>query len=123
MAKKKTGEIIEYDALTVKNKIIQDMKSLGTYKEEYMPLINIYADLLQQYQMTQQQFIQSGYQLETSTAAGGTKKSAIVGALENIRKDIVLYSDRLCLNPKTIENITVEDKKQSKLASVLSKLE
>lgn len=123
MARKNKGEIIEYEALTIKEKTIADMKGLGTYKPEYDAIINIYADLLLQYEDARQKFIQSGYQYETETAAGGTKKSAIVATLENLRKDIIAYSDRLCLNPKSVETVTTEVASKSKLAAVLSGLD
>ncbi|RDW17627.1 terminase [Oceanobacillus arenosus] len=123
MARKKQAEIVEYESLTIKEKVIRDMKGLGTYKPEYDAVITIYSDLLAQYDRAQQEFIQSGYQYETSTAAGGTKKSAIVATLENLRKDILAYSDRLSLNPKSLETVTTEVTKKSKLASVLSGLD
>lgn len=119
MAKKK-GEIIEHKTVDLRKTIVADMKKLGTYKKEYDIVISIYCDLLTQYHKATQEFIESGYQYETDTAAGGTKKSAIVATLENLRKDILAYSDRLCLNPKSIESVTVDKKKTSKLASVLS---
>ncbi|EAF6681566.1 P27 family phage terminase small subunit [Listeria innocua] len=123
MAKKSKVESIEkYKPLSVKERVIQDMKGLGVYKTEYDNIITIYCDLLTQYDDAQKKFIESDYQYETSTAAGGTKKSAIVATLENLRKDIIAYSDRLCLNPRAIENITTENKKQSSLADILSEM-
>ncbi|EAC6251983.1 terminase [Listeria monocytogenes] len=123
MAKtQKVESVGKYKALSIKERVIQDMKSLGVYKVEYDNIITIYCDLLNQYNDAQEKFIDSNYQYETSTAAGGTKKSAIVATLENLRKDIIAYSDRLCLNPKAIENITTENKKQSSLADILSEM-
>ncbi|MBC6169222.1 P27 family phage terminase small subunit [Listeria seeligeri] len=123
MAKKSKVESIEkYKSLSVKERVIQDMKGLGVYKTEYDNIITIYCDLLTQYDDAQKKFIESDYQYETSTAAGGTKKSAIVATLENLRKDIIAYSDRLCLNPRAIENITTENKKQSSLSDILSEM-
>lgn len=122
MARKK-ADLVEYEALSIKELVIRNMKGLGTYKPEYDAVITIYSDLLAQYDRAQQEFIESGYQYETSTAAGGTKKSAIVATLENLRKDILQYSDRLSLNPKSLEGVTKETKKKSKLDSVLSTLE
>ncbi|EBF5132250.1 P27 family phage terminase small subunit [Listeria monocytogenes] len=123
MAKKSKVESIEkYKSLSVKERVIQDMKGLGVYKAEYDNIITIYCDLLTQYDDAQKKFIESDYQYETSTAAGGTKKSAIVATLENLRKDIIAYSDRLCLNPRAIENITTENKKQSSLSDILSEM-
>lgn len=126
MARSKTekkGEIVEYRALSIKDKVIADMKGLGTYKPEYDAIITIYSDLLAQYEDANQKLIQSNYQYETETAAGGTKKSAIVATLENLRKDIIAYSDRLCLNPKSVENVTTDSPRKSKLASVLSSID
>ncbi|HWL11852.1 MAG TPA: P27 family phage terminase small subunit [Ureibacillus sp.] len=87
---------------TLAKNTIRDMQNLGTYKPEYDPLIDVYADILSQYLRANKEFEESGYQYETETAAGGTKKSAIVATLENLRKDLLAYSDRLCLNPKSL---------------------
>lgn len=108
---------------TIKRKTITDMKALGVHKLQYNRLIDIYAGLVHQYLLALKEFEDGGYQYETETAAGGMKKSGLVSTLENLRKDILQYSDRLCLNPKSFENITVEAEKKSKLASVLSALE
>ncbi|MEH7462764.1 P27 family phage terminase small subunit [Bacillus thuringiensis] len=124
MARRKKNEIVAYEAMSIKEKVIADMKGLGTYKPEYDAIITIYSDLLAQYHDANERLRESGYQYETMTAAGGTKKSAIVATLENLRKDIIAYSDRLCLNPKSVETVTTESgKKKSKLAEVLSGFE
>ena len=107
----------------MKEQVIKDMQGLGVYKAQYDRLIGIYVDLSIQYDMALLEFKKSGYQYETETAAGGTKKSAIVATLENLRKDILAYSDRLCLNPKAIESVTVENKGKSKLKSLFESLE
>lgn len=103
--------------------VIEDMKNLGIYKPQYDRLIDIFVDLMIQYQKFNTEFKASGYQYETETAAGGTKKSAIAATLETLRKDIIAYSDRLCLNPKAIESVTIDKKGKSKLASLLNTLE
>ena len=61
------------------------------------------------------------YKCDEYTAAGGTKKSALISTLETLRKDMLAYSDRLCLNPKSIESVTINGpkKKKSKLAEAL----
>lgn len=105
---------------TIKKNTIRDMKNLGVYRSEYESLIDVYSDLLSQYLRANKEFEQSGYQYETETAAGGTKKSAIVATLESLRKDLLAYSDRLCLNPKAIQSVTTDTPKQSKLAQLLS---
>lgn len=99
------------------------MTDLGVYKPQYNRLIEMYVDLIVQYEKFNNEFIATGYQYETETAAGGTKKSAISATLETLRKDILAYSDRLCLNPKAIESVTIDKKSKSKLATMLSSLE
>lgn len=108
---------------TIKRRTIQDMKDLGVHKPQYNRLIDIYAGLVHQYLRAVADFEESGYQYETETAAGNPKKSGIVSTMENLRKDILQYSDRLCLNPRSLENVTAESGKTSVLASVLKDLE
>jgi len=106
----------------MKDKTVKDMTDLGVYKPQYDRLIDVYIDLNMQYDRAMKEFEASGFEYETEAAAGGTKKSAIVATLENLRKDILAYSDRLCLNPKAIESVTIEKKTKSKLESMLSTL-
>ncbi|KGL45053.1 terminase [Listeriaceae bacterium FSL A5-0209] len=107
----------------IKRLTVKDMKSLGVYKIEYDPLIDIYVDLRVQYLAAMKEFTQSGCAYETKTAAGGSKKSAIVGTMEVLRKDLLAYSDRLCLNPKAIESVTLEKPKESALVAAMRKLQ
>lgn len=108
---------------TIKRATIVDMKALGIHRPQYNRLIEIYADLVFQYNESMQEFEDSGRQYETETAAGNSKKSPIVATLETLRKDILAYSDRLGLNPKALETITAEQAGKSKLAAVLGSLE
>lgn len=107
----------------IKKQTVENMKSLGVYKKEYNDVIEIYTDTYHSYLLAQKDFEDSGRQYETKTAAGNPKKSGIVDSIEKLRKDILQYSDRLCLNPKALENVTAERESKSKLANVLSGLE
>lgn len=106
----------------IKRATIRDMKQLGTHKPQFNRLIDIYAGLVHQYLKAQNDFEEGGCQYETCTAAGGLKKAPIVATLESLRKDILQYSDRLCLSPKALEAVTTESGNKSKLADVLSEL-
>lgn len=108
---------------TIKRRTIKDMKELGVHKPQYNRLIDIYAGLVHQYLRAQKDFEDSGYEYEVPTGTGSTKKSGIVSTMENLRKDILQYSDRLCLNPKSLENVTSEKESNSVLASVLKDLD
>ncbi len=108
---------------TIKRATIKDMKTLGIHKPQYNRLISIYAETVHQYLRAVSDFAESEYQYETETAAGNPKKSGIVSAMESLRKDILQYSDRLCLNPKSLETIKIEQGGKSTLASMLDKFE
>ena len=107
---------------TIKRATISDMKKLGIHKPEYNRLIEVYAEIVEQYGIITKKYTEGGYKFQEMTADGGYKKSPIVATLESLRKDMLTYSDRLCLNPKALESITIEKDKKSKLAQVLSEL-
>lgn len=108
---------------SIKRATIKDMKELGVHKRQYNRLVDIYAETVHQYLRAVADFEANDYQYETETAAGNPKKSGIVSAMETLRKDILQYSDRLCLNPKSLENVTVKSENKSTLASFLSELD
>ena len=108
---------------TIKRRTIEDMKALGVYKTQYGRIISLYSDLVHQFLILNKQFEEEGYQFESYTAAGGAKKSPIVATLESLRKDILAYSDRLCLNPKSLETVTVEKEGKSALAAALASMD
>lgn len=85
---------------TIKRRTISYMKELNTYKKQYNQLIEVYADLLLQYYILTKEFEDSGYQVMIQTEKSDGKKSPILATLENLRKDIGTYSDRLMLNAK-----------------------
>jgi phage terminase small subunit len=95
------------------------MKKLGVYKSQFNQLIDIYAELVSQYNRLTEEFADGGYKIEVETGQGGSKKSPIIATLETLRKDILAYSDRLCLNPRSLESVTPEKPGKSKLAAAL----
>jgi len=103
----------------IKSKTVSEMKKLGVYKKEYNRVIEIYAEIVAQYNKLTKDFEEGGYIYEVDTVQGGSKKAPIVATLETLRKDILAYSDRLCLNPKSIENVTPDKPQKSKLAMML----
>lgn len=106
---------------TIRKNTIDAMKKLGTYKAEYEPVIVIYCEMREQYELYTKQLKDANYKCDEITGAGGTKKSALVATIETLRKDILAYSDRLQLNPKSLDE-KVKPKKQGQLAKALSTL-
>ncbi|HEW0989084.1 TPA: P27 family phage terminase small subunit [Streptococcus pneumoniae] len=91
---------------TIKNRIVKSMKEMGTYSKHYDDIIEIYSGLLYDYQNAREEFLANGSQFTEEHETGrGTiveRKTPLVQSMENLRKDIVTYSDRLGLNPKAV---------------------
>ena len=105
---------------TIKDRTIRYMKELGTYKKQYNQVIEIYADMMYQYNFLSRQFAEEGYEVMVDTEKSGGKKSPILASLENLRKDIGTYSDRLMLNAKTYNaEIEQPNKEESAFAKLL----
>lgn len=75
-----------------------DMKSLGTYKPEFDPVIDLYNQLMEQYTNLYDRYKTSNYRFEEQTNQG-SKKAPIVTTLEQLRKDILSYAAQLGLTP------------------------
>lgn len=102
---------------------VKNMKKLGVYRAEYNGIIDIYAELLEQYATLTQKFIDSGSNCVSLTADGGEKKSPIVATLESLRKDLLQYSDRLMLHPKANQDKKQKSVKEgASLAEVLKNI-
>lgn len=81
------------------NQTRDDMKALGVYKPEFEPIIEVYSQLREQYNISTQRFIDSDYNFKEYTNTG-TKKAPIVTTLEALRKDILAYAAQLGLTPQ-----------------------
>ena len=111
---------------TIKKNTITRMKKLNTYRAEYDPIIDVYAEMREQYERITKDFKSTKYKFDEMTENGGTKKAPIVAVLESLRKDILLYSDRLCLNPKALADKKSSENKKKKvslLGQALSELD
>lgn len=107
---------------TIKRRTIADMKELGVHKSQYNRMIDLYSGLVYEHLVLSKEYEEGGYRFQVMTDQGGAKKAPIVATLETLRKDILAYSDRLCLNPKSLETVTAETESKSTLASVLGRL-
>lgn len=107
---------------TIIDRTVRYMKALGTYKVQYKQLIEIYADMIYQYNYLSREFERSGFAVTVETERSGGKKSPVLVSLENLRKDIGTYSDKLMLNAKSY-NAEIEKPKeeQSVVAALLAR--
>lgn len=105
---------------TIRAQTIEDMRGMGTYRVEYDPIIDIYAGMREQYERLIREYASGKtFKYSTPTADGGEKKSPLSVTLENLRRDILQYSDRLMLNPKARAD-TGKKKGRSKLSEALA---
>lgn len=108
---------------TIKKQTVEKMKSLGVYKPEFDTAVDVYSGLCEQYDILYKRFEDSGFEISVQTSDGGEKKSPIVTTLESLRKDILLYTDRLCLNPKALKSKSGFTENKSALAEALKSVE
>lgn len=107
---------------SIKKRTIQYMKDLGTYKTQYGQVIEIFADLIYQYNYLSREFEKSDYQVMVDTEKSGGKKSPIFASLESLRRDIGTYSDRLKLNAKAYDDDAEKpEEKESPFAALMKK--
>lgn len=117
--KEKIQKITEYKA-TARESIVRDMEGLGVYKKEYEGLIDMYADMVAQYNIAWEEFLAGGCATECKTKAGGIRKTAAITTMEELRRQIGAYADRLCISPKSRKE--AEKKEGSKLEKVFAEI-
>ena len=57
------------------------MKELGTYKPQYNQIIEVYSDMVYQYNYLSREFERQGYEIILETEKSGGKKSPILASL------------------------------------------
>lgn len=102
------------------------MKTMRTYRPEYRLMIDKLAGMLHQYDIFEKEFAENGYKLTEpyTNKAGATndRKVPTYTAMETLRRDILTYSDRLFLNPKSVGEIVESDNKGSSLGNAIKEL-
>lgn len=117
----------------IRNNVVANMKHLGVYRDDFENTIDVYVDMLIQYEAFRDQFNSTGFKItdQYTNKAGATneRKTPVYTALESLRKDIAKYTDLLCLNPRAYEKVKKPDvpirkeeieKPKSKLIQALS---
>lgn len=125
MSKKKDSKT-EKRWKAIRQKVVRHMKNLGVYDANYGTSIDVYADLLLQYEILNKEWERQGFKVEEeyTNKAGATnmRKIPVVTAIEKLRVDLARYSDMLGLNPKSYESMKVEKEETSTLDKVLGEI-
>lgn len=97
----------------IRKATVKNMKSLGTYRKEFDYLINIYANMLYQYILYEEEHAANDYKVAdlyvNKAGAENLRKLPLINVMETLRKDILTYSDKLMLNPKALGEVIAQD--------------
>lgn len=105
-------------------KLIEAMKSLHTWKPEFMTAVRICADLMEQYDVVNALIRTGEVQMFEDTEKGGTRKSAAVTTAETLRRDILAYLKELGLTTLAVKRLDQQENlpESSVLADALRRL-
>ena len=95
-----------------KNSIIENMKSVGTYKDEFLDIIDSLAKIYYDYDDACYKFKQSGsnFMIKHTNKSGATNivKNPYYLVIEGLRQNILSYSRELGLTPAGLKKINDE---------------
>ncbi|MEL7610609.1 MAG: P27 family phage terminase small subunit [Bacillota bacterium] len=107
---------------------VESLKSLGTYKGEFSPLICRYAEMRLQHEILMQQWYESSCKITEryTNKAGATnrRKTALYQSIENLRRELLEVENTLGMTPagiKRINHAALKGKTASKLEEMLGK--
>lgn len=99
-----------------KKEIVENMSTLGTYKQEYNATVEILAKILVDLEDAENEFFESGGALiiEYTNKAGATNniKNPFYAIIESLRQSAIIYARELGLTPAGLKKIN-ENKKSA----------
>lgn len=109
---------------------IENMKAIGTYKEEFAPVITRYSYMRLQFDMLMDRWLDDGGRVteEYTNKNGATneRKTALYLSIETLRKELTDTEMILGLTPQGLKRINdkaIAAKRKSMLAEALKKIE
>ena len=109
---------------------IENMKAIGTYKEEFTPVITRYSYMRLQFDMLMDRWLDDGGRVteEYTNKNGATneRKTALYLSIETLRKELTDTEMILGLTPQGLKRINdkaIAAKRKSMLAEALKKIE
>lgn len=119
-----TVEDNEYSDLL--SKTISDMKAIGTYKDQFLPVIQRYTDMRIQFDVLMAQWGMEGCKITeiyvNKAGAANNRKTELYRTIETLRRELTELESILGLTPaglKRIADKALGEKKKSKLAEAL----
>lgn len=113
--------------IVVLTQTIDDMKSIGTYKDQFLPVIYRYSDMRVQFDILMDQWSMEGCQITeiyvNKAGAANNRKTELYRTIETLRRELTELEGILGLTPaglKKIADKALGAKSKSKLAEALS---
>lgn len=123
MSKVKAASRNAYDEIY--ETTVENLKTLGTYKPEFTPLICRYAEMRLQFDLIMKQWYDSGCTVaEPYTNKAGAmnyRKTALYQAIETLRRELLDVENVLGLTPLGIHKVNNKALAGKKQASVMEK--
>lgn len=125
------AQIVKYrksDFNKIYDKTVENMKSLGTYKAEFVPLITRYSEMRIQFNIIMSKWYDSGCVMSevhvNKVGASNVTKSNLYQCIENLRKELLELEMIMGLTPLGLKRINDKimsaPQKMSKLAQALN---
>lgn len=99
-----------------KKKIVQNMETVGTYKESFLPAIETLADILERRDSAIQQWKDEGSHLminkTSDRGAINVAKNPLLGLIQECEKDALTYWSQLGLTPSGLKKTFADDKEK-----------
>jgi phage terminase small subunit len=109
-----------------KREIVKKCESVGTYKKEFLPVINTLADILEERDRVRTQYRQEGSQpvveFVSDRGAVNKRKNPLLLTWEDLNKDALAYWKELGLTPAGLRKLNTETAKGQEAAGSLEKL-
>ncbi len=107
---------------------IEDMKAVGTYKDQFLPAIQRYSDMRVQFDILMAQWGMEGCKITevyvNKAGAANNRKTELYRSIETLRRELTELEGVLGLTPAGLKKIAdkalMAGKRQSKLAEALS---
>lgn len=106
---------------------VRDMQSIGTYKDEFLPVVRRYADMRVQFDILMDQWSMMGCQITevyvNKAGAANNRKTELYRSIETLRRELTELEGILGLTPAGLKRIADKalgaGKAKSKLAEAL----
>lgn len=99
-----------------KKKIIQNMETVGTFKESFVPAIETLADILERRDMAISQWKDDGCQLMikkvSDRGAVNTAKNPMLTVIQECERDALTYWSQLGLTPSGLKKTFADDREK-----------